>query len=155
MLLYLLRHADAEEFAASDSERRLTEKGQAQALRVARFCEAHELLPGLVLTSPFVRAEQTARPVAEQTRSQLMVVDWLASGMSVETALAEMPAQDSLSSVMLVGHQPDLSFLMGNLLGSANAEQFSVSKASLAGLEVRRWRPGGAQLQFFLPCRLM
>ena len=65
MQLYLLRHADADTDAPTDDARPLSEKGIAQAKKVARFCEAHEMHLSLILTSPLRRAHETARPVAE------------------------------------------------------------------------------------------
>ena len=49
MHLYLLRHADADTVSLDDDERVLSEKGINQAQRVARFCEAHEIKPALML----------------------------------------------------------------------------------------------------------
>ena len=56
MLLYLLRHADADTPAPSDDARPLSEKGIDQAKKVARFCEAHDMQLSLILTSPLRRA---------------------------------------------------------------------------------------------------
>lgn len=155
MQLYLLRHADAEPEAATDAARRLTEKGQEQAARVGRFCKTQRLDPDLILTSPYVRAEQTARAVAESTRAKLAVTDWLASGMSPQTAFEEIKAFRQLPSLMLVGHEPDLSRLIAFLLGLATPMQVMVRKASLTSLLLAGGNPGTAQLDFSLPCKLM
>ena len=62
MLLYLLRHAEAvPRNGSDDAARELTEKGIAQAKKVGRFCQSHDILPALILTSPLRRAEQTAK----------------------------------------------------------------------------------------------
>src|SRR5688572_30548172 len=117
MELFLLRHADADTPASSDSARRLSEKGIEQANKVARFCEAHQLAPELILTSPVRRAHETAQIVAGHLRTELIVAQWLACGMRPETALAELQGHDRFSSVMIVGHEPDFSGLAAHLLG--------------------------------------
>ena len=61
MVAYFLRHADAELRADSDYQRRLTPKGLEQADKVGKFFVRCGLLPQLILTSPVVRALQTAK----------------------------------------------------------------------------------------------
>ena len=155
MLLYVLRHADAEPSASSDAARRLTKVGEEQAHRVAAFCERHRLEPGLVLTSPYLRAAGTARAVAEKTSTELVEVPWLASGMAPTPALEELQAYREQPALMLVGHEPDLSVLIATLIALAGPAHLPVRKASLTCLEIHRLRSGGAQLVFTLPCRLM
>ena len=155
MLLYLLRHAEAEQEASSDSARRLTKHGQEQARKVARFLEAHGLTLSLVLTSPFRRAHETAEVVASDLRAELLVQTWLASGMQPETALAELQAFRSQSSVLLVGHEPDLSQFAALLLGLGGASQIHVRKASLHAFDLPMLRAGAARLEFSIPCKMM
>lgn len=155
MLLYLLRHADAEANAESDSARRLTEKGREQARRVARFLEAHESHLSLVLASPLRRAHETAQAVADQMRADLLIAPWLASGMRAETALEELRAFRSQTSVLIVGHEPDFSQLAATLLGLPSNHQFHVRKASLALIDLPVLRGGAGSLEFLIPCKLM
>ena len=68
MNLYLLRHAEAEEEAASDGERKLTERGREQARTIGRFCARNDLYPEKIITSPLVRAQQTAKIVADELK---------------------------------------------------------------------------------------
>ena len=155
MLLYLLRHADAVTTAASDEARALSEKGKAQAEQVARFCEAHEMQLSVVLTSPVRRAQETAAIVAEKMRAELIVVPWLACGMSPQAALEELRAYRSQGSVMLVGHEPDFSQLAAHLLGLPTNTAIIVRKASLTLIDLGFFRAGAGCLQFTLPCKLM
>src|SRR3982074_3157337 len=117
MLLYLLRHADADTPAASDSARALSEKGHDQARKVARFCEAHDMQLSLVLSSPVRRAHETAQIVSATLRAELLIAPWLACGMDPEGALEELRAYRGQNSVLLVGHEPDFSQLAAHLLG--------------------------------------
>lgn len=157
MLLCLLRHAEAEDTAPSDSARRLTAKGEEQAERVGKFCRKHGIEPPVILTSPVTRALQTARLVAEAVRgAELIEVPWAACGMDPETARQELGAYASLPSVLLVGHQPDLGHLAATLLGASHVRSLHVRKALLAGIDVSRGLVAGrGELQFFIPVRMM
>src|SRR3954469_3978509 len=103
MLLYILRHADAETEAPTDDERPLSRKGFEQADRVARFCRKNEIRPALVLTSPLPRARQTAEPVARELQTELLVAPWLASGMTPQTAVEALKEYRSRTSVIITG----------------------------------------------------
>ena len=155
MLLYLLRHADADTVAESDDARCLSEKGLAQAKKVARFCETHDLHPARVLASPVRRAHETALIVSAHLRVELAIEPWLACGMHPETALAELRDRRKHESLMIVGHEPDFSRLAAHLLGLPGEDRITVRKASLILLELESFRPAGARLKFSLPCRLM
>jgi phosphohistidine phosphatase len=155
MLLYLLRHADADTPAPTDDARPLSEKGLAQAKKVARFCETHGMQLSLVLTSPLRRAHETALPVSGTLGVELIVAPWLASGMHPQTALEELRVYRSQSSLMLVGHEPDFSQLAAHLLGLPTNHAIHLRKGSLTLLEIDVFRAAAAALQFSLPCDLM
>ena len=157
MTLYLLRHAEAEVLAASDRARRLTAKGEEQAERVGKFCRRHEIAPAIILTSPVTRARQTAEIAARQLGGvEKVEVPWAACGMEPFAALKELAAYDKFSSVLLVGHQPDLGALASVLMGIPHLQSLRVRKALLLGIEVARGpKAGEGVLQFFLPVKLM
>jgi len=155
MLLYLLRHADAETPAPTDDERPLSEKGHTQARKVAKFCETHEMRASLVLASPLRRAHETAQAVFAAFRAELRVVPWLASGMHPQAALEELRAYRGEDSVVLVGHEPDFSQFAAYLLGLPTNNAIHIRKASLTLLELDVFRAGAASLLFSLPCKLM
>jgi phosphohistidine phosphatase len=155
MQLYLLRHADADTPAANDHSRALSDKGRDQARKVARFCEAHDMQMSLVLTSPLRRAHETAQIVASTLRAEMLIAPWLASGMHPQSALEELRAYRTQSSVLIVGHEPDFSHLIAHLLGMPTNNAIHVRKASLHLLELDIFRAGAATLQFSLPCKLM
>ena len=155
MILYLLRHAEAEVMAASDSARRLTGKGEAQAERTGKFCRRHGIAPELILTSPVTRALQTAGIVAKILESaELVEVPWAACGMDPFQAVEELETHKKLSAVMLVGHQPDLGALAAALIGCGNAGALHVRKSLLCAIDVSRGFRHGV-LEFFVPAKLM
>lgn len=155
MQLLLLRHADAVPAASTDDARPLSNKGVQQAHRVARFCKERGLRPDLILSSPFLRTEQTGRIVAETLGAELVLTSFLASGMLPSAALEELRAYLRFDSLLLVGHEPDLSALAGALLGTGSSGAVRMRKATLAGLEVESLAFGGARLDFLLPVKLM
>ena len=83
------------------------------------------------------------------------VASFLTSGMSPQVALTELKAYKEFENVLIVGHEPDFSMLIAELLGMPSPEHVSVKKASLTRLSVRRLRVGGACLEFSIPCSLM
>ena len=155
MELYLLRHADADTIAETDDERALSEKGESQAKKVARLCEAQGLAGVRMLSSPVRRALQTADIVARHLQVELTVVPWLACGMRPQKALNELQEYADEKAVVIVGHEPDFSALAAHLLGMPSGAQIEIRKASLTLLAVQSLENGGARLDFCVPCRLM
>lgn len=155
MVAYFLRHAEAEADADSDFDRKLTAKGLEQAEKAGKFCARYGLKPGLILTSPVVRARQTARIVAEKLGADLVEERWLACGMAPETCLRELKAHARQDSVLLVGHEPDFGEAIAALLGLPDPGALKVRKASLTALDLPVLEFGRGQLQFLVPARLM
>ena len=155
MTLYLLRHAEAEALAESDSARRLTAKGEGQAERVGKFCLENGIAPEVILSSPVTRALQTAKIVRKSLPdAELIEVPWAACGMDPRKACDELEACGKFSSVMLVGHQPDLGHLAATLLGCDNVGSLHVRKSLLCAIDLSRGFRRGV-LEFFVPVKLM
>ena len=154
MQLYLLRHADADTPAPTDEARMLSEKGRAQARRVGKFCRENDILPEVVLTSPLVRAEETARIVAREIECEVVIEPFLGSGASPTSLLDGLRAY-RFESMMIVGHEPDFSQLAATLLGIPDPVALRIRKASLAGLEVEAFRPACARLDFLIPAKYL
>ena len=155
MQLYLLRHANADTIAQNDDERFLSEKGMVQAQRVAVFCDVHEVRPDVVLTSPLRRARQTAAAVTDRLKLKLQTADWLESGVTPETIIAELQKLRHVPAVMIVGHEPDFGELVSFLTGSLNAGNFKVRKASLILFTVVNFERGGGRLEYSVPAKFM
>ncbi len=156
--IYLLRHAKAEERTVprADVDRCLVEKGRQQAMKVGRFLRAQQLLPDLVLTSPYPRALQTAMLVADSAECSCQPQEawWLSHGQSAQqvaeqfaAALPQWPQR-----TLLVGHEPELSQLLGTLL-QTEAACWHIRKATLVCLQVS----SGLQyrLEWCLPVNLL
>ena len=156
MLLHLLRHAEAEPYQADDCSRGLTEKGSKQARRVGCFMKEQCIRPEVILTSPVLRARQTAEIVAKLLgKTTLTEIPWAACGMTPDVALAELSGFSKLDSVMIVGHEPDFSSLIASLIGVSRSESIEVAKASLVGVNLPNLRFGSGVLQYLLPVRFL
>lgn len=156
MILYLLRHAEAEAHRSEDFSRKLTGKGTMQALKVGEFLGSHSICPQLILTSPVLRATETAFLVAKKLNVEDPIeVAWLSCGMHPENALHELRGYLELDSLMIVGHEPDLSALLGLLLGLGTPDAINIAKASLAAIDLRRVFAGSGVLKFLLPVKLL
>jgi phosphohistidine phosphatase len=146
MELMLIRHAKAEDHGhpMGDGARALTEKGRMQSAKVGAFLEENGWVPDLILTSPLVRARETAEIVAETSGADAPVLqEWLACGMAPEEALQELAAYDTTCRrVAIVGHEPDFSSLIGHIMGSRHS-WVRVKKASVILLRIDPPRPGG------------
>lgn len=154
MQLILLRHGKAEDSSpGGDFPRELEEKGHEQARHAARILAAADLLPDLVLSSPVVRAKQTAETfTATAGMPGPIFLDWLSCGMSPETALAELGHFPEFECIMIVGHEPDFSRLIEACLGTT-ADCVEVRKGSLTCIELNPPTPR-ATLRFLIPHKL-
>ena len=137
MELILLRHGKAEDInIGGDFTRELVEKGREQSRRAARLLKSARVLPEIVLTSPLIRARQTAEEFCNTAEIPGAVIQgWLACGMSSETALSELAAFRDFRRVAIVGHEPDFSQLIAWILGIAGGG-IVVKKGSLTCLTV-------------------
>lgn len=156
MLLYLVRHATAQDRALgiADPVRHLINKGIKQAQKLADFCKKQQLTPELLLTSPLVRAEQTATLLHQHAQwPEPIQQAWLIIDTLPEVQLKALTdlMQQGISSVCCVGHEPDISALLALLLDT-EAEHFFIKKASITALELT---PDQAVLLWSLPVALL
>jgi phosphohistidine phosphatase len=103
-MIWLLRHGEAEDSAVDDASRRLTAKGERQARAAGRALAELGVEIDHSLTSPKVRAADTARIAAEELGIEVEETEALSGG---DFDLAELAA--GYDGVLLVGHEPDFS----------------------------------------------
>ena len=125
-MIWLLRHGEAEA-GSPDSERPLTEKGREQSRAVGAALKAVGVELDACLTSPKVRAAETARLACEPLGVEPQLEPKLAGGPFDAEALAAGLGED----VLLVGHDPDFSMVVHSLTGA----QVRMKKGGLAGVE--------------------
>jgi phosphohistidine phosphatase len=120
--LWVLRHAEAEPHGTrTDSARRLTSRGEAQARAAGSALARLQASFDAVLFSPKTRARQTAELAAEgwneAQRSLLREHEPLASSFDAAQALDALAGLHADARVLLVGHEPDLSSVIADLTG--------------------------------------
>jgi phosphohistidine phosphatase len=125
-VLWLVRHGDAED-GTPDAERPLTEDGREQAKALGAALKALGVEPGACLTSPKVRAVETARIACDPLGIEPQLEPKLAGGPFDAEALAAGLGDD----VLLIGHDPDFSMAIHSLTGA----QVRMKKGGLAGVE--------------------
>lgn len=103
-MIYLLRHGDAERSDGDDAARRLTEKGERQSEAAGRALAALGAKIDACLTSPRVRAADTARLACQALGLEPEVVGELSGGGFDSSSLSA-----GRGDVMLIGHEPDFS----------------------------------------------
>jgi phosphohistidine phosphatase SixA len=135
--LHFLRHADAgdpEGWAGDDAMRPLSEKGELQAERLGSFLAEIGFKPDAIISSPKLRARQTAELVGSATGVGVRLDDRLAGGFDPATVDAILADAGSPSRPVLVGHDPDFSQVLGWL---ANADGLTMKKGAFARVDVR------------------
>lgn len=148
MKLYVMRHGPAEDFSASgrDHDRALTPQGRERVKAVAaRLAELDEA-PKVIISSPLVRALQTAELVAAHFALPAVETHHAMAPGGATLDLAHALVREGRKRVMLVGHEPDLSELVASLLGGAFAHD--MLKAMVVGLSLDSAEP--ATLRFVL-----
>jgi phosphohistidine phosphatase len=151
--LYFLRHADAGDpmtWKGDDADRPLSKKGRGQAKRLARLLDDLDLRFDAVLTSPKLRAADTARIVAKALGKKAHADDRLSIDFG-EDVLAELVTEwgPDVHRVVLVGHDPDFSHLVSWLTGTS----ITMRKGALARLDLadRTVGAGHGSLRWLLP----
>ena len=162
MDLYLVRHGVAFDFDPAqwpdDSKRPLTPEGQKRFARSARGLKA--LVPSveLVLSSPWVRAWQTAELLeSEAGWPKPMPCEALESGRAPAEVLQALQPYTGFNVIVLVGHEPSLHELASYLLtADTNHAQIEMRKGGVARLEIGDGlRPGAGRLQWLLPPKVL
>jgi len=161
MELLILRHAiafprDAKRWP-DDRERPLTAEGAKKARRAAAGLRRVAERPGLVLTSPLVRARATAAIFTQAARwPKAVECDALAPGKSPEGVLEALRSKGARTQcVAVVGHQPGLGKLLAFCLrGEARPEAFALKKSAVVCLSFEGPpQAGQATLTALLPPR--
>jgi phosphohistidine phosphatase len=143
MELYFLRHGQAgerSEWDGPDEKRPLTEAGKAQTAREAAGLAKLGLTPDLILTSPLTRARQTAEIAAEGLGGPERVAldERLGPGFDRKELGRIVSEYSNRNRLMLVGHEPDFSDVVGRLIGDAKVV---IKKGGLAAVEITGLEP--------------
>lgn len=106
MRVFLVRHAHSKP-GDPDELRPLSARGREEARSLAERLGAHPTPPQLVISSPLLRARETAEAIADATAAELRIDDRLAPGATLE--LLRQSLDGVATTAAAVGHQPDCS----------------------------------------------
>jgi len=152
MLLHLIRHAhagDPEAWDGPDAARPLSEKGRSQAERLGRYLADIGFRTDAIVTSPKLRALQTAEIVAAHLGVDVVEDQRLAGALDIDTVGAVLKDAEDADRPVLVGHDPDFSELVSTLCDAPNAP---MRKGALARIEIEGLlEPGAGTLRWMIP----
>ncbi len=157
--LHLLRHAhagDPAKWDGDDASRPLSEKGRRQAKDLGGLLAVIDEPPDLFITSPKVRAVQTAEIVAKALRNRVKVIQDERLAGALDPALLNdiLIAAGPAYRPCVVGHDPDFSGLLGELIGTnpIPMRKGALARIDFAGGEIA---PGRGTLRFLLPTEVV
>jgi phosphohistidine phosphatase len=155
--IVLLRHGPSEKRDPArwplDDERPLSKQGVRQTQKAARGLARLLDAPGPIVTSPAVRAFDTARIVRQAFDEEPAIQIWpeLAPGAPPEGVLERLARHRFRQPPLLVGHEPALGQFIGTALAAESVSLVRLSRAGAARLSFpAETRPGAARLEWLL-----
>ena len=147
MQLYIVRHGIAidreDPKCPPDPERYLTEEGVEKTKAVAKGLAALGVAPGLLVSSPYTRALQTAEIFADAldySKQKIRRSELLLPGSEPTLLFRELAPEKQASSIFLFGHAPQLDDVIATALGSKR-HLTELKKAGVALIELKRISP--------------
>lgn len=151
MLLHLLRHADAgdpEAWEGPDAARPLSVKGRKQSKRLGEHLVRIGFHADVFITSPKLRAAETAEIVAAHLKSKVSVDARLAGSFEIEDLEVMLREAGDPERAVFVGHDPDFSEALSDLCGT----EPTMRKGALARVEIERpLQSRAGELRWLIP----
>ena len=162
MEIYIVRHGDAIDYnhpsVTSDEMRELTSQGRDESELMARLLARLGVKPDLILTSPLIRARQTAEIFAGVTGSSTgpSVSDELAPGGSPTGVLSDILSHGRPRQTLLAGHMPSVGELVGVLVwhDSGIVKRFRTAEVCRVDMPDASPVPGAGDLRWSIPPRV-
>ena len=158
--LYLVRHGVAEDRSVKwpdDSKRPLTPDGMARLRRAAHGLNAVDVGFDQIVTSPLVRARQTADILSAELQGHPPIVNLesLAPGATWNALAADLEKHSRKATrIALVGHEPGIGELAARLIGSRHPIEFK--KGAIARIDVDEMPPNGpGDLRWLMPSKFL
>jgi len=155
MKIYFLRHGLAgkrSEWKHDDATRPLTDEGIDKMKRIAKTLAALDLGLSVIVTSPLVRAKQTAEIVAQKLNLKVVEDPRLAPGFNIEGLRAILRDHAGANALMVVGHEPDFSDTISALIGGG---RIVCKKGGLALVELSNAPSLKGKLVWLVPPRVL
>ena len=153
----LLRHGIAverDEWEGPDADRPLTERGAKRVAQVAGGLKRLDVQPTHVLSSPLIRAIETAKIAHSslRVRSEVQIVDELLPDAPPDRLLSFLRDLPPESCVLCVGHEPHLGMVASVILAGKHSTAFPFKKAGACLIELPILaKPGHGVLRWWLP----
>ncbi|HKT10294.1 MAG TPA: phosphohistidine phosphatase SixA [Terriglobia bacterium] len=156
--LYVMRHgiavARGDPGFPDDAKRPLTPEGKKKLKAVARGLFRLGLCVDSIISSPLVRASETAAIVSEVLAPGVKVEssEFLRPGGSLQALLTSLAKRGDHRSVLIIGHEPDLSDSVAKLIGNAQAN-FQFKKGGCCRIDFDKFppRPPGKLIWWLTP----
>ena len=140
-----------------DPERYLTEEGVDKTKQVAKAIAALGITPDLLLSSPYVRAMQSAEIFAnalKYSKQKIRRTDLLLPGAEPSALFRDLAKDKQASSVFVFGHAPHLDELIAAAIASKH-HITALKKAGVAALKLKRVSPPSAEFLWLATPRLL
>ena len=157
--IYLIRHGLAEERGEAwpdDSKRPLTQEGMSRLRKSARSLALIGVAFDVIVTSPFVRARQTAEIIAGglDPHPHLATAESLIPGGSATAVLADLEKHAKRERIAIVGHEPGIGELAARLIGARHPISFK--KGAICRIDLEGLPPAGpGDLRWFITPKIM
>lgn len=157
--IYLVRHGLAEERGPKwpdDGKRPLSADGMSRMKKSARGLDRVDVTFDVILTSPLVRARQTAEILSAEMEGHppIVNIDSLIPGGAYASLIADLEKYTRKTRIALVGHEPGIGELAARLLGSRHSIEFK--KGAIARIDLEQIPPAGpGDLRWMLPPKFM
>jgi phosphohistidine phosphatase len=140
MNLYIIRHAIAVDRGTpeyeDDSQRPLTDKGKKKMREIAKGLRALGVGFDLILSSPYVRARETAEILADvfKIKKDIQFSDNLFPMGDPDLLISEINEKYDVDNIALVGHEPELTYLIGLLVSENAGLDMTLKKGGVCNL---------------------
>ena len=142
-ILYLVRHAKSswKDMSLGDQQRPLNKRGRRSAPEMGRRMAAQGHKPELIISSPANRAFTTACKIAAELdfdESEIVTDEnlYFSGSSGMKGVLADV--DDRFRKVMMVGHNPDMTYLM-NILGNTHVDNMPTAAIAVIGFDIASW----------------
>lgn len=153
MKLYFLRHgiaADREEWDGRDFDRPLTREGEERMARESKTIARLDLSLDAILTSPLLRAKQTAEIVASPLKMRVVEDARLGGDFDAKILREMLRERADAKSLMIVGHEPNFSETIADIVGGGRID---LKKGGLAYVDLDGNLSG--QLVWLIPPKVL
>jgi len=160
--LYIMRHGLAAGLAVGgiidDAKRPLTSEGRKKMQEIARGLVRLGIALDWIVSSPLIRAVETAGIVSESLPSEVPmdISDSLSPGAPAEALISFLARHPNRRRVLVVGHEPDLSELAARLVGAGRNANLAFKKGGCCSITFGEFPPKSpGQLVWWLTPRVM